>query len=254
MMKRLLFGLGLFLASAAPLYADVTISSTLTGRGMGDTGMPSKSYIQGSKMRTETGGRVTIMDAATRQMISLNPEKKEAVVYNLADLQTDMQKMIAGEPKVTMTPNGQTRTILNTSCAGYDLAMTIPMKMGDTTMAMNMTGAIWIAKGVPGASDYAGFYTAAAENGLFFGNPDAAKGPGGAQLKSTVEMYRKIAALGGIAYQTEMQMKFDADGLMGSMMNKAGGGGLTTTVTAVSTEALDPAMFTVPADFKTKTR
>ncbi len=253
-MNRLLIGFGLLLASAAPLRADVTISSTLAGKGMGDAGMASKSYIKGTKMRTETAGRVTIMDAATRQMISLNPEKKEAVVYNLADLQANMQQMIAGEPKVTMTPNGQTRTILNTPCAGYDLAMSIPMKMGDNTMAMNMTGAIWIAKGVPGASDYAGFYTAAAENGLFFGNPDAARGPGSAQLKSTVEMYRKIAALGGIAYQTEMQMKFDADGMMGSMMNKMGGGGLTTTVTAVSTEAVDASMFTVPADYKTKTR
>ncbi len=242
--------------AVSPLGADVTIVSTLAGKG-GVAGMiggnegKTTAYIKGTKMRTEGDRHVMILDAATGQMISLDPKKKEAVIHDLTKIQASMQKAIAGEPSVQIKPNGQTKTILATACTGYDMAISVPMKMGNETLPMMMSGPIWVAKGVPGTSDYVTFYQAAAQSGLFFGNPEAARGQGGAQLKSTVEMYRTIATLGGIAYETEMALEFGGSGMMAGMMNKVGGITMITTVTSVSTEPISAEMFTIPAGYST---
>jgi hypothetical protein len=238
------------LASAA--HADVTVTSTVGGKVMGrDMSGQSVHYIKGTKMRMETQNGVSILDAGTRQMIVLNDKKKEAEVFDMAKLGAEIQKNIgAVEPKVSFTPTGQKKDLLGRSCDGYMLTVTIPVTMGNDTLNLTMTGPAWIAKGAPGTKDYIAFYLEAAKNGMFFGSPQQAKAQGG-QMKSTTEMYKAFAGAGGIAYQNEMEMKFEGTGMMASMMNKMGGMTTTSTVTAVSTDPIPDDKFTVPAGYKT---
>lgn len=120
-------------------------------------------------------------------------------------------------------------------------------------MTVNLTGPVWIVKGAPGSADWSNFYKLAAEKGLIFGDPRAAKGNAG-QAKAMSEMYRQMAALGGIAYETETTVKLEGSGPLAGMMAKMGGMSMTTTVTEVSTGALADDLFAVPAGYKLKER
>lgn len=252
-MRRLIaIGALAVLGATSIAQADVTVTSTVSGKVLGrDMNAPSVTYIKGMKMRSETRDSVFILDAATRTMTVLNDKKKEAEVHDMAKLQAEVQKAVGGNaPKVSFTPTGEKKTVNGVSCDGYMLTVTVPMTMGNDTMNMSMTGPAWIAKGAPGTKDYAAFYLAAAENGLFFGTPQQAKAQG-AQAKSTVEMYRAFAAAGGIPYQSEMQMKFEGSGMMASMMNRMGSVSTSTTVTSISTDPIPDEKFSVPAGYKT---
>lgn len=62
-------------ALAAPAYADVTIKSSITGKGMGISGtVSSTTYLKGNQMRNDTvtgdTTRSTIFDLDTQKMIS----------------------------------------------------------------------------------------------------------------------------------------------------------------------------------------
>lgn len=255
MTRTIAIGAVIALSMTSMANADITVTSTIGGKAMGrDMSSQSITYIKGTKMRTETQGTVMIMDATTRQMIVVNDKKKEAEVFDMAKLQGEIQKAVGtAEPKVSFTATGQKKQVNGVSCDGYTLTITVPITMGNDTMHLTLSGPTWIAKGAPGTKDYAAFYRAAAQNGLFFGNPQQAKQQG-AQLKSTTEMYKAFAAAGGIPYESEMQMKFEGTGPMASMMDKIGGVTTTTTVTSVTTGAIPDEKFAVPAGYKTTNR
>jgi len=200
----------LLLLAATPSWADVTVTSTLTGKSTGaGAGVQSVTYVKGTKMRTETGDSVTIHDALNRQMIVLNTRKKEADVYDMAKVGAEMQKGLrGGEAKVALTPTGQKKEILGRSCDEYSLMISMPMGESAQALTVTMSGPIWVARGAPGSEDYATFYKAAADSGLIFGNPQQAKSQG-PQMKSQTEMYRAIADLKGIPYQMDTQIKFE---------------------------------------------
>lgn len=247
------------MALAAPARADVTITSTNSGKGLGQTmGGQSTTYIKGTKMRTDQTIRgdvlTTIIDVENQRMISINAKQKEAEIHDLSKTAAEISKNVKVEGmKVEMKPNGQTKQILGVATAGYDLSILVPMTMGDQTIDVNLAGPVWIAKDAAGAADYATFYRAAAQKGLFFTNPDQAKASP-AQAKGMAEMYRAMADLGGVPYETEIGIKFGGQGMMASMMNKIGGVSILTTVTAVSTDPIADEMFAVPAGFKTRNR
>ena len=85
-------------------------------------------------------------------------------------------------------------------------------------------------------ADWANFYRQAATKGFIFGDPRAVKGSPG-QAQAMVEMYRKMAEIGGIAYETETSVKLDGSGPMAGLMAKMGGVTTTTTVTDVNAGA-----------------
>ena len=71
---------------ASPAIADVTLKSTVGGKGLGKMAEgESTAYIKGLKMRTDQtlGGNVTtvIIDLEAQKFISLNHKKKEAEVH-----------------------------------------------------------------------------------------------------------------------------------------------------------------------------
>jgi hypothetical protein len=108
-----------------------------------------------------------------------------------------------------------------------------------------------VVKGAPGTADYIGFYKGAVEKGWIFSDPRGAKGQPG-QAKAMAEMYKQLAATGGIPYEMETNMKMGGEGPMAGMMAKMGNMSSTSTVTSVETGAVAADLFAPPAGYKIK--
>jgi hypothetical protein len=254
---------GISVAALAMLFtvslgADVKITSTTTGKMMGQGGTgETVQYIKGAKMRADTkmGGDAisTIYDVDTQRMIVLNHKKKEAEVFSIQDLASQVKAIGEADIKVQVTPTGQTKPCLDQTCDGYDIQISVAFSpIPDQPMTMIMGGPAWIAKNAPGRADLTAFYTAASEKGFIFSDPRVAKAQPG-QAKGMAAFYKSMADA-GVPYATEMQIKIEGSGMMAAMMSKMGGSSFTTTVTAISTDPIGADMFEVPAGYQTKTR
>lgn len=240
-------------AIAAPAAADVTFRRKndikVVGTVMSGT---SVQFIKGTKMREDQtiGGMQmsTIMDAATRQMISLNHQKREAEVYDLAKLGAELAKISEADVQASVTPTGQTRQVAGIACTVHDMQVSVPMERGGEQLEIRMSGPACLAKQAPGGADVAAFYKAAAENGLFFGDPRAARAQPG-QARGMTAMYQKIASL-GVLLAHEMHITFAGSGPMAGMMSKMGGSTMNTEVVSISAESIPDSAFDVPADYK----
>jgi hypothetical protein len=247
----------LCLALASPAAADVTVKQKSGGKGMGAVvSGDTTQYLKGLRIRMDQaiGGSetTTIIDAQAKQMITLDHAKKQADVTDMAKLAENLGKIPISEIKTSVTPTTQTRQIAGASCTVHDVKVSVPMQMGADTLTFVMAGPQCLVKNGPGAADYAAFYRAAADGGLFFGDPRQAKGMP-AQAKGMVEMYRKIAEL-GMPYATEMNVTIEGGGPMAAMMAKMGGNTITTEVTSVSTAAIADSMFEIPDGYKVNKR
>jgi hypothetical protein len=260
-MTRTVFTVLTLFALSTPAVADVTLKQTIAGKALGmGAASSSTTYIKGAKMRTETvmgsKTRVTIFDLDAQKMYSFETGDKDADVYSLAQLQADMAKSVdVSAMTATFAPNGKTKDIAGKTATGYDMAMSMPTAMGggEMKMTLTMSGPVWIVKGAPGSADWISFYKQAADKGFIFGDPRAVKANPG-QAKAMAEMYRKMADTGGIAYETEMNMKMDGSGPLAGLMAKMGGGSATTTTTDVSAAPLADDLFAPPANMKLKER
>jgi hypothetical protein len=250
------------LLAGHPAFADVTIKQTVSGKGLGMSGStPSTMYIKANRMRTDTeiGDRVQtqIFDLDAQKMYMFDSKKKEADVYDMAAFTQELSKSVdMANMKVSFKANGQTKQIAGRTATGYDMEVIVPTTMPgnkDVSMTMTLAGPMWIVKGAPGTADYLRFYKAAVEKGWIFSDPRAAKGQPG-QAKAMAEMYRQLASSGGIAYETEAQMKMSGGGPMAALFAKIGNLTMTTSVTSVSEGALADDLFAPPAGYKLNTR
>jgi hypothetical protein len=261
-MKRLILVVLLGAGLAAPASADVTVKQTTTGKGMGMSGtIPGTVYIKGLKMRTDS-----VMDGTTRTMLfdieaqklySFDSKKKEADVWNMADFGAQMgESLDTSDVTSSLTPNGQTKTLLGKTATGYDMRISMPTAVGgskDMSMTVTLEGPMWIVKDAPGTSDYLAFYEAAAEKGWIFTDPRAAKANPG-QARTVAEMHRQLAATGGVPYEQTFEIKMSGSGPMAAIMSRMGRVTSTVTVESVDTAPIDDAMFAVPAGYKLNQR
>lgn len=261
-MQRRMLPAVLALLVLAPAQADVTIRATASGKGLGMSGETQNvTYIKGLKMRSEaTSGKasnVTIFDVDAQKMYILNDKKKEVEAWDMGAFTQEVNQAVAVEGmRATLTPNGQTKTLHGQTADGYNIEIVVPVTLGGPggmPMTMLLSGVSWIAKGAPGAEDYAAFYKGAAEKGWIFSDPRAAKGAPG-QAKAMAQMYAEFSKIGGMPYESQMDIKAEGDGPIAAMMAKMGGVSTTTTIDSVETAPLDDALFQVPADYKLKER
>lgn len=262
-MKRSFVVTVLALGLALPAYADVTMKQTGSGKGMGMSGTTtSTTYIKGNRMRTDTvvGSKTQTMifDVDGQKLYMFESGKKEADVYDMGTFAADMAKSVdTANMKVSMKANGQTKEIAGKTATGYDVEITVPTAMGgnkDMTMVMTLSGPTWIVKDAPGTADYINFYKNAAEKGWVFSNPQQAKGSPG-QAKAMAEMYKRLAEAGGIAYETDMQIKMGGGpggggGPLGGMLAKLGNISVSTKVDSVEVGPLADDLFAPPAGHK----
>jgi hypothetical protein len=261
MTRRLLTAV-LGLAVLSPAWADVTIKATATGKGLGMSGTTQNvTYIKGLKMRSEAvsgkASTATIFDVDAQKMYILNDKKKEADVWDMGAFTQEVSKSISADGvRASMKPNGQTKTVNGQNADGYDVEIVVPVTMGGPggmQMTMLLTGVSWIAKGAPGAADYAAFYKGASEKGWIFTDPRQAQGAPG-QAKAMAQMYAEFAKIGGMPVETQMDVKAQGEGPMAALIGKMGGISTSTTTDSIDTASLADSLFQVPADYKQKTR
>jgi hypothetical protein len=268
-MIRTVWAILLSIAVAAPAFADVTIKMTTGGKGMGMSGMSNgTTYIKGNKMRSDLqmGNRTqtTIFDLDAQKMYIFESGRKEADVWDMAAFGQQLSTTVNAEQmKASIKPNGQTKQFGSLTANGYDMEISVPAAMGnnkDMAMTITLAGPVWIVKNAPGAEEYNAFYKAAVEKGWIFGDPRAAKGQPG-QAKAMAEMYRQFAEIGGIAYESDIQMKMGMDGgagggggFMAGMLAKMGNVSMQTQVQDVQTGPLAEDLFAPPAGYKLNSR
>jgi hypothetical protein len=247
-------------ALVAPAFADVTVKATGTGKGMGMSGtMATTTYIKGNKMRTETvmgdTTRIMIFDVDAQRLYSFDSKKKEADAWDMQTFGATMKSSVdTSGIKASVKPNGQTKQIAGKAAAGYDMELSVPATMGGPSgmkMTVFITGPMWIVKGAPGTAEYLNFYKGAVEKGWIFSDPRGAKGNPG-QAKAMAEMYRQLAATGGIPYEQEMNIKMGGEGPMAAAFAKMGAISSTQTVQSVETTTLAADLFAPPAGYKIK--
>ncbi len=260
-MKRAVFSLVLTMAIATSAFADVTIKQTVSGKGLGmQQGMVSTSFIKGLKMRSDTVSgdttRSMIFDVENQKIYIFDSKKKEADVIDMTAFGSEMSKAVdLSQSKASFKANNQTKDIGGKTAAGFDMSITVPMMLGSDgkgggmPMTAVLSGPVWIVKGAPGSADFARFYRGAVEKGFIFMDPRAAKGAPG-QAKAIAEMYRQMADVGGVPYETEMNIKMGGEGPMAGMMAKMGNLTMTQTVTDLQTTALGDDLFLPPAGYK----
>src|SRR5215204_6139758 len=98
-MKRSILSAVCFMALAAPAFADMTMKASTAGKGLGMGGtMATTTFIKGSQMRSDivTGDttRTTIIDLDTMKMYSFDSSKKEADVYDMTKLTSDIAQSV----------------------------------------------------------------------------------------------------------------------------------------------------------------
>jgi hypothetical protein len=259
-MTRLILSAFLVLGLAAPSFADVTVKATAGGKGMGmSTTMTTITYIKGNKMRTDTvtgdGTRTMIFDVDNQRLYSFDSKKKEADAWDMQAFGASMSSAVdTSQMKASVKANGQTKEVAGKTANGYDMTISMPTTLGGKDgmkVMMNLTGPMWVVKGAPGTAEYINFYKGAVEKGWIFSDPRGAKASPG-QAKAMAEMYKELAATGGIPYEMEMSIKMSGEGPMAGMMAKMGNITSTSTVQSVETAPLAADMFTVPAGYKIK--
>lgn len=269
-MMRTILSAVLAVGVAASAWADVTVKQTGSGKGMGMSGNTATvTYIKGLKMRTDTVSgdttRSMVFDVEGQKMYTFDSKKKEADEIDMAVWAGEIQKNVRPDQmKASLKANGQTKQIGGKTATGYDMEIMVPMTMGggkdeekdkDKSMQLNvmLSGPLWIVKGAPGTDDYARFYRGAAEKGFIFTDPRAAKSAPG-QAKAMAEMYKQMASLGGVPYETEMNIKMAGEGPLAGIVSRMGGVSMTSIVQSIETGALDAGLFAPPAGYKVNTR
>ena len=257
MTRRLLASVFAF-ALWLPAHADVTMKSSGTGEGLGMSGtMASTTYIKGLKMRVDgtVGKRATssIFDVENQKMYVFDHKKKKVEAWDMAAFSQEIGSAVSvGDVKSSMKPNGQTKTVSGQNTEGYDMEIIVPATLGGPggmPVTITMTGTVWIAKGAPGTPDYAAFYQGAADKGWIFTDPRAAKGAPG-QAKAMAQMYAEFAKLGGVPYESQMNIKLGGDGPMAGLMARMGGVTMTSTTESVETAPLADDLFQPPPDYE----
>ena len=259
-MKRWILVALFTVALAVPSFADVTLKSTGSSKTMGAGGnATTTTYIKGNKMRTDSvvgdTTRTMIFDVDAQRLYSFDSKKKEADAWDMGAFGASMQASVdTGSMKTSLKPNGQTKQIAGKAATGYDMEMSLPATFGGKDgmkMTVILSGPVWIVKGAPGTADFINFYKGALEKGFIFSDPRGAKGNPG-MAKVMAEMYKQLAATGGIPYEQETNVKMSGDGPMAGVLAKMGGISMTTTVQSVDTATLAADLFAVPAGYKVK--
>src|SRR5262245_27999115 len=254
-MKHLVLAACLTVAAAAPAVPDLELAQAVSGKGLGPNGTATTvTYIKGLRMRSDTlGGDIThsiIFDVQNQKIYIFDSKKKEVDMWDMADFGKQIGQVAdTAAMKTSFKPNGQTKQIGGKTASGYDMSISMPSKTGGTQMTVTLTGPTWIVKGAPGTSDFVKFYTAAAGKGFIFTDPRAAKAQPG-QAKATAQMYREIAATGGVPYETDMTIKMSGEGPMAAMMAKMGSMSMNTVVQAADTAPLPDDRFAPPAGYQ----
>jgi hypothetical protein len=249
-MKRPWFALIVLAISAAPAFADVSVTMNMSMKA-GPMAMSGQAttLLKGTKVRSDAkvaGQDMSILfDPVTKQMLMLNHVTREVTVY-------DPQQALAGaaitfgEARASVKPLGQTKEILGHTCQGFTVELAIPMTMGGETLTMKATGPVWMAKDGPGVAEYKSAQKVLAEAGLSIS--PFGQGP---SVKGMLEVGKALADA-GMPLEQDIHMTMEGTGQMAQMMGQMGDMTMKMTVTSISTDPIADEKFVVPAGYTKK--
>ena len=182
-MKAALALMTAMLAVTAVASADVTITSSMTGRSGSSPGGPAGrvesvalagtqvSFYKGAKLRTDSttrgATRTTIIDLQAKTVLVIDHAAKSATRQAMAQSTRNAKTNMTD---VTLTPTGKTRILLDQPSDEYVWSITFvdfPASNGAARKTRTtMSGTAWIASGTPVDTDYRTFHSTAAELGL----------------------------------------------------------------------------------------
>ena len=204
------------LAVAAVASADVTITSSMTGRSGDGPGAPAGiikpvpvagtqvSFYKGAKLRTDStmrgATRTTIVDLQAKTVLVIDHAAKSATRHVMTP-QPDKSK--ATMTDVTLTPTGKTRMLLDQSSAEFAWSITFvdfPASSGAARKARwTIRGTAWVASGGPLDADYKAFYATATDLGLPVNAPAP---PVARNLSAATAAVQVALAARGVPYVT----------------------------------------------------
>ena len=269
-MKRCLAICALVALCSAAVRADVTVTTETTIDGpaaamMGGAMPRMIMRIRGTKARTDIevmGQSIsTITDLTTRQVIVLTPSQKTAQVFDAARLDAQATSMPA-MPKldVAFEPSGRTQMIGGQPCDQFTFSMSLDMSQMGTLAplpkeALEMLkdakmvtkGVVWVAKGAPGAAEYAAYVkAAAAANLLSAPGTTAGLGPAQGSLDQAMRLFLRAE---GIAYLSEADVSLEGTAPIIELIRQLATMKMTNKVTDVSVMPIADDLFNMPADY-----
>lgn len=253
-MVRTFAPLILLLLTTNTAFADIVVRQKVDGTGLAAMAQGTTTVsIKGLKMRSESDGvdQVTIIDGEARRMWVIDTKKKRAESFDMTPIAREHLGMSPQAVSAKLEKGTGTREIAGYTAEQYQLEVKVVATAPDgSPLTTVVTGPVWIAADAPGREDYAAFYTALAESGLFLMHPDAVKAQPG-QAKSWTEMYRKLAET-GVPLASELSMRFEGSGMMAAIFAKMGNMTTSNTTISIDTNDLPDSLFAVPAGFKVK--
>jgi hypothetical protein len=249
----------LLLLAWLPAAADVTITSSNSGKGLGALADgDTVTYIKGHKMRSDwqqrKKGYSTIFDLDEGRMVTLDHRKKSAEIATMAELGEALASVESEGMTVDFTAVGESREIAGFQCDRFRADIRLPNAgpEGGPQLDMAMSGDLWIAPDAPGSEDFRNFYLAAAERGMFTSRPEVVEAQPG-QAKGWALWYTELAKA-GVPCETETSFRFEGGGPMAKMMNAVGKVTVKSTTQQVSEAPVPDSTFDLPADYKVKDR
>jgi hypothetical protein len=226
-MKKFILVLTVVLVMFSFLSADVYVKQQIKTamKGQPERTSFTEAWLAKNKMASKTEGATFIINMDSKKMYWIMPMTKS---YVEMDLPLDMAKLISPQMAqmmkgmmksmtVSVTPNGQTKKILNCDCKGY----TFLMKM----MGMETKMIFWASANVP--FDWKSYYP------------------------MYKELTKTMSANYGEAYYKEF---LKIEGFTMGMEMTSMGMNMTTTTVQIDPKATAPAsVFTVPAGYTKKT-
>lgn len=254
-----IYATAFLLLASLPAAADVTITSSNSGKGLGALAEgETVTYIKGHKMRSDWQQKKnsfsTIFDLDEGRMVSLDHRKKSAEIMTMAELGEALASVEGEGVTVDFAAVGESREIAGLQCEHFRADIRLPNAGpdGGPQVDMTMNGDLWIAPDAPGDEDFRNFYLAAAERGMFTNRPEVVKAQPG-QAKGWALWYSELARA-GVPCETETSFRFDGTGPMARMMNAVGKVTIKSTTQEVSEGQVSDSTFEVPADYKVKDR
>lgn len=249
----------LLLLASLPGAADVTITASNSGKGLGALAEgETVTYIKGHKMRSDWQQKKnsfsTLFDLDEGRMVILDHRKKTAEIMTMAEMREALASVDTEGVTVDFAGTGESREIAGLHCEHFRANIRIPNAGpdGGPQVDMTMDGDLWIAPDAPGDEDFRNFYLFAAERGMFTNRPEVVKAQP-AQARGWALWYSELARA-GVPCETETSFRYDGAGPMAKMLNAVGKVTIKSTAQQVSEGPVPDSTFEVPADYKVKDR
>lgn len=248
-MLTVLGGLAWSAASGADL---VMYGHSVTGA----FGMPLSSqeqlWIHNSSLRRDFMDRgrayTHLFDLSKKQAIIIDHFTRTAEQYDLAllDAKTEASAPASGL-KLRFEPTGKERPLQNWNCREFDIAASMPARLGNEETVFSMKGTVWVASGVPEEAAIQKLVHETRKPGFFLAIPAMASvTPSHARMLS--EVIRKLSTK-GLPCAAEVEGSYEGSGPLVNLARKMPSR-MSLTFQKFSSDPIKPEMFMIPPGYQ----